>query len=210
MLENHAWGEHLIQNWCMCSNTCTLLAGTPTKWWGLWYVKSFCVFSSQCKIRMPKQRSTYGWTTWSRGVGTDTSSAKQQPTRGISTSSRGSGSDSSSARGSQCTPLTRNDISVLIQEVVQLLTTRSSLRHSKQSSMENTSDQPTPASNTAPSTHFANNTLTTNDIPGLVQQVCQALSEDHHTLQSIPWPWPLDQSPTMSFLSHILLVNVEL
>ena len=136
---------------------------------------------------MPKQRSIHGRTTRLHGGGTDTSSAKQQPTRGISTHSRGSGSDSSSATGSQGPPLTRDDIPVLIQEVVQLLTKRSSLRHSKQSSMENPSDHPQ-ASDTAPSTPFANNTLTTDDIPGQVQQVRRALSEDHHTLQSIPRP----------------------
>ena len=146
---------------------------------------------------MPKQRSTCGRTTRSRGVGTDTiaidnrgrySSAKQWPTRGISTRSRGSGSDSSSARGSHGTPLTRVNIPMLIQEVVQSLMKRSSLRHSEQLSMENTSDQPTPVSDTVPSTPFANNTLTTDDIPGLVQQIRRALSEDHHTLQSILWP----------------------
>ena len=101
---------------------------------------------------MPKQRSTLGQTTRLRGGGTDTSSAKQRPTRGISTRSCGSGSNSSSAMGSQGTPSTRDNIPVLIQEVVQSLMKRSSLRHSEQSSMENTSDQPTPVSNTAPST----------------------------------------------------------
>ena len=60
--------------------------------------------------------------------------------------------------------------------------------------MVNTSDQPTPVSDMVPSTHFTSNTLTTDDTPGLVQQVRQALSEDHHTLQSIPRL--LDQSPT--------------
>ena len=141
---------------------------------------------------MPKQRSTYGQTTRSRGGGTDTSSTKQRPTRGISTNSRGSGSNSSSARGSQSTPLTHDDIPVLIQEVVQLLTTRSFLRHSEQSPMENTLDQPNSASHTVPSTPFANNTLTTDDIPGLVQQVRPALSEDHHTLQNIsPHPFSI-------------------
>ena len=135
---------------------------------------------------MPKQRSTRGRVTRSRGGRTDTSSEKQRPPRGISTSSRGSGSDPSSARGSQGTPLTRDDIPGLIQEVVQSLTQRSSLRCSEQSTMENTADQPTPASDTTPSTSFANNTLTTDDIPRVVQQVRRALSEDHHTLQSIP------------------------
>ena len=143
---------------------------------------------------MPKQQSTSGRTTWSRGGRTDTSSAKQGPSRGISTCSHGSGNDSSSARGSRGTPLTRYDIPGLIQEVVQSLTQRSSLRHSKQSTMENTVDQPTPASDMTPSTSFANNTRTTDVIPGLVQQVRRALSEDHHTLQSIPRP--LDQSLT--------------
>ena len=82
------------------------------------------------------------------------SSEKQRPTRGISTRSRGSGSDSSSARGSQGTPLTCVDIPLLIQEVVQSLTKRSSLRHSEHSSMENTLDQPTPVSDTAPFNPF--------------------------------------------------------
>ena len=59
--------------------------------------------------------------------------------------------------------------------------------------MENTSDQPTPASNMAPSTPFANNMLATDEAPGLVQQVRLALSENHHTLQNILWP--LNQSP---------------
>ena len=144
---------------------------------------------------MPKQRSTHGRTTPTRGGRTDTSSAaKQRPSRGISTCSRGNGSDSSSARGSQGTPLTRDDIPVLIQEFVQSLMERSPLRYSEQSSMENSSDHPTPASDTMSSTPLANNTLTTDDIPGLVQQVRRALSEDHHTLQSIPQP--LDQPPT--------------
>ena len=144
---------------------------------------------------MPKQRSTRGRTTRSHGGRTDTSSAKHRPPRGISTRSRGSGSDPSSARGSQGTPLTRDDIPGLIQEVVHSLTPqRSSLRRSEQSTMENTADQPTPASDTTPSTSFANNTLTTDDIPGLVQQVRRALSEDHHTLHSIPRQ--LDQSLT--------------
>ena len=156
--------------------------------------KLLCFVSSRYKTRMPKQWSTRGRTTWSRGVGTNTSSAKQRPIRGISTRSHGSWSNSSSARGSQGTPLTHIDIPVLIQEVAQSLMKRSSLRHSEQSSLENTSDQPTLVSNTVPSTYFANNTLTTDDIPGLVQQVRRALSEDHHTLQSIPRP--LYQSPT--------------
>ena len=51
--------------------------------------------------------------------------------------------------------------------------------------MENTSDQPTPASNTAPSTPFTNNTPTTDDIPGLLQQVRRALSEDHPTSELV-------------------------
>ena len=169
MLESHTWGGHLIQNWCIRSNTCTLLAGTPTKWCELWQVIIFCVFYSRYKTRMPKQRSTCGQSTLLRGGGTDTSSTKQWPILGISTSSCGSGSDSSSARESQVTPLTRDNIPVLIQEVVQLLMKRSSLRHSEQSSMENTSDQRIPASNTVLSTLFANNTLTTDDIPGLIQ-----------------------------------------
>ena len=131
------------------------------------------------------------------------SSAKQRPTYIISTSSRGSGRGSSSARRNQRTPLTHDDIPVLIQEVVQLLTKRSSLRHSEQSSRKNTSDHPTPASDTAPSTPFANNTLTTDDIPGLVQQVRRPLSEDHHTLQSILWP--LNQSLTNElFVTYIV------
>ena len=137
---------------------------------------------------MPKQQSAYGLTTWSRGGETDASSTKQRPTPGISTPSCGSRSDSSSERGSQCTPLTHNDIPVLIKEIVHSLTKRSSLRYSEQSSMENTSDQPTPVSDMVPSTHFASNTLTKDDTPGLVQQVRQALSEDHHTLQSIQRP----------------------
>ena len=141
---------------------------------------------------MPKQRSTRGRTTQLRGGRTDTSSARERLTRGIST--RSYGSDSSSARGSQGTPLTRDNTPGLIQEVVQSLTQRNSLRHSEQSTMENTADQSTPASDTTPSTSFANNTLTTDDIPGLVQQVHRALSEDHRTLQSIPWP--LNQSLT--------------
>ena len=114
--------------------------------------KLLCFSSCQYKTRMPKQRLTCGQTTWSRGGRTDTSSTKQRPTRGISTRSRGSGSDSSSAKGSQGTPLTRDDIYGLIQEVLQSLTQRSSLRHSEQSSMENTADQPTSASDTTPST----------------------------------------------------------
>ena len=101
-------------------------------------------------------------------------SEKQQPTREISRRSHGSGSNSSSARGSQGPPLTRDNIPVLIQEVVQSLMKRSSLRHNEQSSMEYTLDQPTSVSDTAPSTPFANNTQTTDDIPGLVQQVRQA------------------------------------
>ena len=165
--------------------------------------KNLLCFSSWYKTRIPKQRSTHGWTTRSHGGGTETSSAKQRPTCGISTSSRGSGSDSSSAMGSQGTPLTHDDIPVLIQKVVQLLTTRSSLRHSEQSPMENTLDQPTPASDTAPSTPVADNTLTADDIPCLVQQVRWALSEDHHTLQSISRP--LDQSPTSElFITYIV------
>ena len=99
-------------------------------------------FLSRYKTRLPKQWSICGRTTRLHGDGTDTSSAKQQPTRGISTRSHGSGSDSSSARGSQGPLLTCDNIPVLIQEVVQLLTKRSSLRHSEQSSMENPSDQP--------------------------------------------------------------------
>ena len=115
--------------------------------------KLLCFSSCRYKTRMPKQRSTRGRTTWLRGGRTDTSSTKQRPTRGISTRSRGSGSDSSSARGSQGTPLTRDDIYGLIQEVLQSLTQRSSLRHRiRQSSMENTADQPTSASDTTPST----------------------------------------------------------
>ena len=66
----------------------------------------------------------------SRGGGTDTSSEKQRPTREISTRSHGSGRNSSSARGSQGPPLTRDDIPVLIQEVVQSLMKRSSLVNS--------------------------------------------------------------------------------
>ena len=134
------------------------------------------VFFSQYKTRMPKTaidlwpNHMVAWC-WGRYY----SSAKQRPTCGISTRSRGSGSDSSSTRGSQGTTLTRVDIPVLIQEIVQSLMKRSSLRHSEQSSMENTSDQSTPVSDTAPSTPFANNTLTTDDIPGLVQQVRRAL-----------------------------------
>ena len=166
----------------------------PTKWRVLWQVICFCVVSSRYKTRMPKQQSTHGQTTWSHSGGTDTSSAKQWPIRGISAHSRGSRSDSSSARWSQGTPLTRNDIPLLIQEVIQSLMTISSLRHSEQLSMENTLDQPIPASDTVPSTPFANNTPTTDDIPGLVQQVRRAFLEDHHTLQSILRP--LDQSPT--------------
>ena len=143
---------------------------------------------------MPKKWSTRGRTTRSRGSRSDTSSTKQQPTRGISTRSCGSRSYSSSERGSQCTPLTHDNIPVLIQEVVQSLMKRNSLRHSEQLSMENTLEQPIPVSDMAPSTPFASNALTTDDTPGLIQQVRQALSEDHHTLQSIPQP--LDQSPT--------------
>ena len=59
----------------------------------------------------------------------------------------------------------------------------SSPRHSEQSSMEHTLDQPTTASDTTPSTPFTNDTLTTEDIPDLVQQVRGALSEDRHPLQ---------------------------
>ena len=60
--------------------------------------------------------------------------------------------------------------------------------------MKNTLNQSTPAKATAPSTPFTNNTQTIEDIPGLVQQVVQALPEDCHLLQSIPQP--RDQSPT--------------
>ena len=68
--------------------------------------------------------------------------------------------------------------------------------------MENTLDQPTPASDMAPSTPFANNTLTTDDVPDLVQQVCRALSENN-TLHSIPLP--LNQSPTSElFVTYIV------
>ena len=150
--------------------------------------KKLLCFSFRYKTRMPKQRSTRNQTTWSRGNGTDTSSAKQRPTHGIPTCSYGSRSNSSSARGSQGTSLTRDNISVLIQEVVQLLTKRSALRHSERLSMENTLDD------TAPSTPFVNNTLTTDD---------RALSEDHHTLKSIPRP--LDQSLTSElFVTYIV------
>ena len=79
--------------------------------------------------------------------------------------------NSSSARASQGTPLNSNDIPVLIQEVIQLLMRRSFPGHSEQLFMENTSDQPIPASDMVPSTPLANNTLPIEDVPDLVQQI---------------------------------------
>ena len=68
--------------------------------------------------------------------------------------------------------------------------------------MENTSNQSTLVSDTAHSTPFASNTLTTDDTPGLVQQVRGALSEDHDTLQSIPRL--LHQSPSELVVTYVV------
>ena len=62
-----------------------------------------------------------------------------------------------------------------------------------------------PASDTVPSPPFTNNTLTTDDIPGLLQQVCRALLEDHHTLQSIRGHSTSPQQ--VSYLSHTYIVG---
>ena len=191
MLESQAWGGHLIQNWRMHSNTCALLAGTPTKWRVLWQVKKLLCFLSvqdkNAKTAMdlwPNHKVAW---CWDRCY----SSEKKRPTRGIAIHTLSWERERfSSARGSQGTPLTRVDISVLIQEVLQSLTKRSSLRHNQHSSMENTSDQPTPVSDTAPFNPLRKQYSDYRWHSWRVQQVLRALTEDHHTSPHRRPPYP--------------------
>ena len=88
------------------------------------------------------------------------------------------------ARGDHRTPLTRDDIPVLIQEVVQSLSRRGPHTHDDPS-MENTTHQLTQTNATVGKVPppllclqnpVTNNTLTTEDIPSLLQQVLRALA----------------------------------
>ena len=174
--------------------------------------KLFVFCFSRYKTTMPKTaidlwpNHTVAWC-WDRCY----SSAKQRLTRGISTRSCGSENDSSSARGSQGTPLTRVDIPLLTQEVVQSLTKRSSLRHSEHSSMENTSDPPTPVSDTAPFNPLCEqyNDYSWHSWTGTASTLS--------TLRRPPYPteypvvtWPVPGNWSELVITYILLVNIKL
>ena len=58
-----------------------------------------------------------------------------------------------------------------------------------------------------PSNPVANNILTTEDIPSLVQQVLRALPEDRHPPQSIPPP--PDQAPVPSWIAEVTADDVD-
>ena len=115
--------------------------------------------------------------------------------------------------GDRRTPLTRDDIPVLIQEVVQSLARRGPHSHEDPAPVENTSCQLTQTNATVqgappPSNPVANNILTTEDIPRLVQQVLRALPEDSHPPHSIPPPPDQAPAPSELFSTHVgIIVN---
>ena len=107
------------------------------------------------------------------------------------------------------TPLTRDDIPVLIQEVVQSLARRGPHSHEDPAPVENTSCQLTQTNATVqgappPSNPVANNILTTEDIPRLVQQVLRALPEDA-PLHTVSHHHPIRPPRQVSYSPHMLV-----
>ena len=127
---------------------------------------------------MPKQRSTHRKASHLHESTRGMTLRTRSPAARIGDVSRSTWQERSDHR----TPLTRNDIPVLIQEVVQSLSIRGPHSHDDPP-VENTSHQLTQTNATVQGTPLppllsnpvTNNTLTTEDIPSLVQQVLQAL-----------------------------------
>ena len=158
------------------------------------------------RTEMPKQRAT------SRKVSCpcESTSVVTRCTRSSAARTGDVPSSTQQRRGPHRTPLTHDIIPALIQEVIQSRSRTDPHSHDDPP-RENTTLQLTQTNATVqgappPANPVTNNTLTTEDIPNLVQQVLRALPEDRHPLQSIP-PLP-DQAPTPSELFAVHVVGI--
>ena len=112
------------------------------------------------------------------------------------------------------TPLTRDDIPLLIHEVVKSLARRGPHSHEDPAPVENTSCQLTQTNATVqgappPSNPVANNILTTEDIPRLIQQVGYGHFQKTAPLHTVSHHHPMRPPPAPSelFATHGIIIN---